>query len=470
MTGVGVVGQGDQPVIGHNGAVDARQADLLATIDPAVLGRRIRSARLAAALTQGQVAGTEVTVGYVSRIESGQRRPDGKVLEMLAGRLNASLNGLLLGVAEDASAALRLECDFAEIALQSGDPTQALARVDDLLRESSSQVASDERLRAEFIRASALESLGRLDEAILALEAIVKTGSDQPWWLRSSIALSRCYREAGDLARAIRAGETALAALSDELAASDEAVQLVVTVAAAYFEHGDTGYAIRLCKQVIERAEKSGSREARAAAYWNASLMESQSGSIAAAIPLAERALALLGEGENARNLARLRSQLGIMQLQSDPPLGPEALANLGRAAHEMEQCEASAVDISRNDVALARALYQQGEVEDARALARRTYQATRDIAPLLAADARALEGQALAAEGAWPEAKAAYQDAVMTLTAVGADRSAAQLWMELGGALAAAGDDEAARDAYRNAAVSSGLRPRRSVDPVRTP
>ncbi len=197
-----------------------------------------------------------------------------------------------------------------------------------------------------------------MDEAILAFEAIVATGNDRPWWLRSSIALSRCYREAGDLARAIRAGETALAGLGDELAASDEAVQLVVTVAAAYFEHGDTGYAVRLCKQVVERAETSGSREARAAAYWNASVMESQSGSVAAAIPLAERALALLGEGENARNLARLRSQLGIMQLQSDPPLGSEALENLGRAAAELKECEASPVDVARNDVASgARAL-----------------------------------------------------------------------------------------------------------------
>jgi tetratricopeptide (TPR) repeat protein len=297
----------------------------------------------------------------------------------------------------------------------------------------------------------------------------VATGPGQPWWLRSSIALSRCYREAGDLARAIRAGETAQAALSDELAASDEAVQLAVTIAAAYFEHGDTGYAIRLCKQVVDRAESSGSREARAAAYWNASVMESQSGSVAAAIPLAERALALLSEGENARNLARLRSQLGIMQLQSDPPLGADALENLGRAAVELKQCEGSPVDIARNDVALARALYQQGELSQARDLARHTYDDMRETAPLLAADARATEGQALAAEGDWTGAKAAYQDAVMTLTAVGADRSVAQLWLELGGALDAAGDDEAARDAYRNAAVSSGLRARRSLHPVRT-
>jgi transcriptional regulator with XRE-family HTH domain len=454
-------------VISHNGRVDARQAEVLATIDPALLGRRLRAARVAAGLTQGQIAGNEVTVGYVSRIESGQRRPDGKVLQLLADRVGASLDALLLGVTEDKSAAFRLELDFADIALQSGDPGQALTRIDALLHDSADKLAPGERVRAHLIRSGALESTGQLDDAILALEAIVKTGREQPGWLRSSIALSRCYREAGDLARAIQAGEAALASLDEELAASDEAIQLVVTVAAAYFEHGDTGYAIRLCKQVVERSETSGSREARAAAYWNVSVMESQTGSVAAAIPLAERALALLGEGEDDRNLARLRSQLGVMQLQSDPPMGAEALANLGRAAAELKECQASPIDVARNDVALARALFYQGELGQARALASATYDAAHGTAPLLAADARALEGQILAAEGEWVEAKAAYQDAVMTLTGVGADRSAAQLWLELGGALAAAGDDEAAGEAYRNAAVSSGLRPRRSAEQI---
>src|ERR1700712_1635887 len=167
------------PVISHNGWVDARQAEVLATIDPALLGRRIRAARVAAGMTQGQVAGTEVTVGYVSRIESGQRRPDGKVLQLLGDRVGASLDALLLGVTEDRSAAFRLELDFADIALQSGDPNQALSRMDSLLRESSDELAPGERARADLIRASALESMGRLDDAILALEAIAKTGRNQ---------------------------------------------------------------------------------------------------------------------------------------------------------------------------------------------------------------------------------------------------------------------------------------------------
>ena len=53
--------------------------DLLAasrTVDPAVLGPRVRAARLRAGLTQAEAAGTEMSTAYVSRIEAGQRRPD----------------------------------------------------------------------------------------------------------------------------------------------------------------------------------------------------------------------------------------------------------------------------------------------------------------------------------------------------------------------------------------------------------
>src|SRR3954452_5179146 len=71
-------------ITGHNGEMDAQQADLLRAIDPKVLGQRLRAARVAAGMTQGQAAADDVTVGYVSRIEAGQRRPNAKVLELLA--------------------------------------------------------------------------------------------------------------------------------------------------------------------------------------------------------------------------------------------------------------------------------------------------------------------------------------------------------------------------------------------------
>ena len=59
--------------------------------------------------------------------------------------------------------------------------------------------------------------------------------------IKVGIALSRCYRESGDFAKAVEVGEMTLEHLADTpLDNSDEAVQMAVTLAAAYFERGDT--------------------------------------------------------------------------------------------------------------------------------------------------------------------------------------------------------------------------------------
>ncbi|MFC6342743.1 helix-turn-helix domain-containing protein [Nocardioides hankookensis] len=57
------------------------------TIDPTVLGDRLRAARQRAGITQARVAGDTMSVGYVSRIETGQRRPDPDMLARLTGVL-----------------------------------------------------------------------------------------------------------------------------------------------------------------------------------------------------------------------------------------------------------------------------------------------------------------------------------------------------------------------------------------------
>jgi transcriptional regulator with XRE-family HTH domain len=49
-----------------------------------MLGERIRAARREAALTQAQVAGAELTKGFISQVESGQVRPSIRSLQLIA--------------------------------------------------------------------------------------------------------------------------------------------------------------------------------------------------------------------------------------------------------------------------------------------------------------------------------------------------------------------------------------------------
>jgi tetratricopeptide (TPR) repeat protein len=443
--------------------MDAQQADLLRDIDSATLGQRLRAARVAKGMTQTELAGDDVSIGYVSRIESGHRRPNLKVLSVLATRLGLPVEQLLRGVAPRDYDAIRLTLDFAELSLESGQAQEAEARAVEARAQAEAASLDDLLDRANFLHARAMEDQGRVDDAIIELETLIATASGH-WRLKAGIGLSRCYRDSGDLTQAIDTGERVLGLLADTgLDNCDEAVQLAVTIAAAYFERGDVGQAVRVCRRAMVKAEALGSPTARASAYWNASMMEAERGAIQEAVPLAERALALLGEGHDARNLARLRTQLGMMQLRLDPPELNEAQHNLERAAEEYVWSSAAPVDRARNDLALARVHFLAGDPQQVLLLCERVEEFS-EQAPLVAADARALEGQARAAQGDVAGAVDAYRQAVLGLTRVGADRNAAQLWFDLAALLEEVSEFEMARDAYRSAAASTGLVSRAAV------
>jgi transcriptional regulator with XRE-family HTH domain len=452
--------------------VDARQASLLQTVPLNELGARIRAARVAAGLTQTELGGPDVTVSYVSRIESGARRPDARVLEAFASRLGVSVDELLTEpVSEDERTAL-LAVDYVELSLELGEAQDALTQADRLLADAETPAYLRERVM--FLRGRALEALGRLEDATDAFEQVRAAYPEGGLALQCAMALSRCYREAGDLGRAISAGETALAAYAERgLAGGDEAVQLTVTVAAAYHERGDVAYAVRLCREAAAVAEESGSPRSRAAAYWNASVMEMEKGAVASAVTLASKALALLGEETDVRSLGGLRSLLGIMQLQLDPPELADALSNLTAAREQLAQSGSGQAERLRNEVALAEAALIAGDFPEARAIASAAFALAQSGAPLVAANARAVEGQAAAAEGNMAEAAALYKEAVHLLTGVGADRSAGELWLELGALLESVGEEALARQAYRSAAAAAGLRLRSRAAvsiPVRSP
>ena len=434
----------------------------LKALDPAELGRRMRSARVARGLTQTELGSPEVSAAYVSRIESGQRRPNIELLTGFAERLGVPVENLVNpSVAPDPDE-VALQLNFAELALESADAEEAEAQTRDMLGRLPSSAAGALgvlRNRAYYLHARALEAQGRLEEAILDLKQVTYSGGADLQWVEARLALSRCYRETGDFGRAIECGRPAFDVLeSAGLAHCDEAIQLVVTVAAAYYERGDRAEAQRLCKRAIEQAERAGSPKGRASAYWNASMIESREGSFTAAVTLAQRALALLGEGNDLRNLARLRSVLGNMQLMTDEADLREAELTLQRAADELIASSAGPVDLARNELALCKVQVLRGHLEEVPDRIDLVLDAIGEVAPVLAAEALVVLGRARVAQDDIPGARAAFSTAVATLSAVGADRSAAELWFELGALWEGLGEVEAARDAYRSAAASTGL------------
>ena len=441
--------------------MEAELARLSRTVDPAVLGQRIRSARLAAGKTQAELAGEAVSPAYVSRIEMGNRRPDVALLQHLADALGTTVEAFVFGVSRDQLVEAELALDHAELSLRFGDADGALVRAEGVLREEALSHVPFLTERAETLRARALEAAGRFAEAIGQLQQVVSQQSRDTRWLRSLIALSRCHRETGDLARAVEVGQTALDEIEPwGLSGTDEAIQLALTVAAARYELGEVAQALDLCRRTVDEAERVASPTARASAYWNASLMQARQGAVGGAVELARKAIGILEAGDDARGLARLRGAFAAIQLRLDPPDLASAAATAQESLRDMERCEASTLDKARVRLTVAKIDYLSGRGDEALAAARDCLEATRESAPLLAAEACVVLGRVRLVRNETAEARQAFQQAIMMLTAIGADRKAAEMWYELGGLMLELGDQAAAVDAYRRAGASSGLVP----------
>lgn len=448
-------------VSGTLSVMDAELVDWSRQVEAAELGRRLRRARQLAGMTQADLGAPDVTGPYVSRIEDGQRRPSPALLEQLLHRLGITPREFIDdGAYARPDLALQVEIDHAELALVSGDAQEArrlLAALEERL--AADTTSTSVRRHANRVSAGAMEAGGDYLKAIKLLETLCRSPEPEATWIRDLTALSRCHRESGDLDRAIAVGEDAAQHIERlGLGSSTEAVQLTLTVAAAYTLRGELDHAMQICADTIDADPAERSPMARASAYWNASLIETRRGAHDAALHLAQKALVHFELGEDSRNLGRLRTLVAQLQLKTDPPDPRGALRTLDRAKRELSWSAASTHDQARRLLTLAQARFALGDNSGALEALQECAALAPTEAPIAHASANALAGQIEAATGNIDAARAHFQRAVHILTGMGADREAAELWFKLGGLLSEVGETELALDAYRRAGASAGL------------
>jgi len=442
-------------------------AHQLTALDPAVLGGRIKAARVAAGLTQPELAGTDASVAYISRIESGQRRPSTDLLRILATRLGVTIDYLAHGDGWEDASRLELQLDHAELSLAGGEGENALALAREALGSPGLQAVAGGVVRARYLEASALDRLGD-PAAVPAFQALLGEAADAGIRLKVATSLCSIWREAGQFERAIACAQTQLASETADALGTEEGIRLAVTLAAALFVSGRTEEAAELCDRAIAESERLSSPVARASAYWNASYFRADSGDVAGALPLAKRALHLLENSERMRDVGSLRTQLSAIMLRTDPPRLEEAREQLRLADKELEWSQASPGERARNQLVKAQAMLVAGDVQAARETALEVVEAYADAEPLIAVDALTLLGQTAWMTGDHEDAQQWYRRAIGTLTGVGADREAAQVWFEIGTLAAQAGLVAESADAFQRAAASAGLTSRLPV--INTP
>lgn len=431
--------------------------------------RRLRALRAARGLTQRQLAGDALSVSYVSLLESGRRSPTQETLRALATALRCSPEEL---TGETGSAATRptaLSIRFGQLALEDGDGPKAQEYFEAALATPD----LDPLLGTEAVigRAQALEAQGHLEDAASVYESLVQQAMDAPSYIASlSVLISwcGCLYEMGELRRVTEVGMSALGRL-DRLQAwqSDTAIELLATVAAAFFELGDVGQAQRLLEEGRTRAEQLGSPRARASVLWNASHIAAERGLHREALELAEEALAYFRHGSDRRAAARLLGTYGFLLLRQEPPRPEEAREVLQQALRDLADT-GRGFDRGYVLTELSRAHLMLGDARKAVATARDSLDELGPQAMLERARAQTALAAALAAEGASQEAKEIFGRAARTLHSLKATRQAARAWVELGNVLASIGEANAAIDAFRAATAAVNLAENPGAGPAR--
>jgi transcriptional regulator with XRE-family HTH domain len=425
----------------------------------ATLGQRLRALRSERGLSQAELAGDFVSPSYVSLIEAGKRVPERDVLDGLAERLGCSTQFLESGIPPEEVTEQRLRLQFAEIALANGSANEAF----DLFTELSAVTSSEIRLAAVWGLARAEEARGNLHEAVAHQEALLEPARagqpGAPGLLPLLMGRCRLYRAAGDFTRSIEVGEAALQEVRDlGLEGTEEEIKLGSTLVAAYYSRGDTFSAQHLATEVIDRAERLGSRTAHGSAYWNASIVAASRGQLQLALDMADRTLALLAESSPELSLAKMRITYAWLLLQNDPPRVAEADALLARA-HEVVGELSWGPSLAECETEMARSALLRGEFDEAAAIANRAIgRFSGDSAPEQG-NAGVVRGLALVMGGDVESGEAEVSRAARLLESLGAHREAAQAWRELAEALLQRGVQERAIEALRQAADCAGAR-----------
>jgi transcriptional regulator with XRE-family HTH domain len=416
-------------------------------------GARLRAQRQTKGLTQAELTGPGVSTSYLSLLEAGRRQPTAKVVATLAERLGVDPKFLLTGEDSTLREERELEVRFAELALLSGDPAEARRAFERLVTSTPGE--DPLRWRVDHGLARAQERCGDLEAAVEGLETLRARAAPDParWpWLQVVIDLSRCYRETGDLTRAVEVAERAVdraraLGLHDER----ELPRLIVTLAGASRERGDHAHAAQLLHRLLDALDQGATRRDRGSALWNAAVVAAERGLFADGILLAERAMAQFAEEDDVRSSGMLRTTLAWILLEA-PHGDHDKAADLLTEAHRQLTEAGMQIEVAYTETELARLAISQGRPSEGVDWARSSLARLGDQDRLESARARVALAHGLLASEEQAAAIEELTRAADSLESIEAGRQAAAVWRDLAELFALIPDTARAQQSYAKA------------------
>ncbi|MFI1002391.1 helix-turn-helix domain-containing protein [Streptomyces galbus] len=296
-------------------------------------GRRLKRLRLERGLSQAGLVGEGMSTGYLSRLESGDRRPTERATAYLAERLGVDASVL---TEPPPQRPLTYEVAVALSAPSGTCDVGALGRVVD--EDAGDDPAA--RWQALWLLSRAAgcagdyaEERGRLDRLVELSETL----EVPELRVRSLVAYARCTRALGDMHTAEPAAAEAFRlARSEDLSVSDTLAALTALVGIEA-ELGRLDAAARHAGD-LERELLPAAAPAQAAeGWWTAATVCSRQGDHAAARARLDTALRLLRSTDDLPLWIRLRLAAAAAALEMTPPEVSAAECWLAEAASVVE-------------------------------------------------------------------------------------------------------------------------------------
>ena len=335
--------------------------------------------RIAAGLTQTDLAGGRFSKEYVSQIERGKTRPTADTLEWLAEKLGVDLDYLETGVSSEDRAR-------AEAGLARAEAMSEIHRYDEALDEfvaareaiarivSGSGRARDLELRSLLGESWALIQVGRNDEA---LELLARARELADWPGFSDVDRAGVLFRLGVARYKLSSIETSVGLLSAALELAERSglasdalrADILGWRSRCYRRRRDWQAAREDVERALELAQAAGDKQGTANAYFQASLVAEREGHFPLARSYAERARGLYEELSDRGNVGRLMNNLGGLNYT----LGnSEQAIGLLEGAFAVANETASQVDAGQAMCSLAEVHLGTGQYAEAEAKARK--------------------------------------------------------------------------------------------------
>ena len=421
------------------------------------LGERLRSLRLAAGLTQTQVAGDRFSKEYISQIERGKTRPTGESIAWLAAQLGVDAAFLGHGVSTDLRGRIEALLARAEALTESHRYGEAAALFASARRDIGATGSAELEVRALSGEAWALVQDGDTRESVDLLQ-VARALAEGPQFSdidRADILfrLGVCRYKLSSVAIAVSLFDEAYA-LADASGMPCDLLQADILGwrSRCRRRQRDFDGAREDVEAALELARAVDDRRVVANTYFQASLVAERMGQWIVSRNYAQQAKALYQELNDERNVGRLMLNLGGLHLLLGKP--QQAIDHL-KASFALAVEADSQADAAQALGSLATVHLHLSDYDAADENARKALELLSGREDFLdeVGQSQLVLGRALLERGRLDEAGESFKAADATFEQMASVGHRAGAWVALGDLASRRGDDREAARLYRNAA-----------------